>query len=53
MEDRLAQAGGQGRGPGGQRVVEDDRREHGRIEQRGKVVVEVQDATHGPEGDVM
>jgi hypothetical protein len=53
MKKSFAEIGRQQGRPGGQGVVEDDGSEHGRVEQSRKVVVEVQDATHGPEGDVV
>lgn len=37
----------------GEDVVEDDTRDHARVEAGGKVVVEVEDAAHHPEGDVV
>ncbi len=53
MKKSFAEIGRQQGRPGGHGVVEDDGGEHGRVEQSRKVVVEVQDATHGPEGDVV
>ena len=53
MEERFPQVGWQSRRPGGYRVVKHDGSEHRGIEQRRKVVMEVQDAAHGPEGNVV
>ena len=37
----------------GEGVVEDDPRDHAGVEEGGEVVVEVEDAAHHPEGDVV